>query len=343
MWSTRLFVEALRGIQVVEAEADSARGSGRVAAVIAVPVEAQELDLDRRYEGVRFIKWSKASSSGRAFLCGSTILGHAFNRPGAKKCFERVLSTVLPDPTPGDVTIHVTIEVSRRSVVKQIQKHLMSGPIHQDRPPPIIAIWVWSSSNLVKSMAISSAAISGVVYRTPIQIDLHRRKPRNSRPTNRLSQDRRSRRNQLDRSPRGEEEEGTGLEDRVDLAPAWTEQQLGSAYHTKQLHAGLAQDAMIRILRSNLIGEVKGPVSEPTVRSNKLDAVKSTLRLLDEPGIVAGAFEADDPFELSLETIKSALKTLFNRLNHWSVKLARSRRSKDLQHARRSGSRRVGN
>ncbi|KAF1780987.1 hypothetical protein GQ600_17756 [Phytophthora cactorum] len=73
-------------------------------------------------------------------------------------------------------------------------------------------------------------------------------------------------------------------------------------------------DAMIRILRSNLIGEVKGPVSEPTVRSNKLDAVKSTLRLLDEPGIVAGAFEADDPFELSLETIKSALKTLFNRL-----------------------------
>ncbi|KAG3099266.1 hypothetical protein PI125_g15069 [Phytophthora idaei] len=30
--------------------------------------------------------------------------------PGAKKCFERVLSTVLPDPTPGDVTIHVTIE-----------------------------------------------------------------------------------------------------------------------------------------------------------------------------------------------------------------------------------------
>ncbi|KAG2914574.1 hypothetical protein PC119_g24564 [Phytophthora cactorum] len=28
-----------------------------------------------------------------------------FAAPGAKSCFERVLSTVLPDPTPGDVNI----------------------------------------------------------------------------------------------------------------------------------------------------------------------------------------------------------------------------------------------
>ncbi|KAG4038870.1 hypothetical protein PC123_g25573 [Phytophthora cactorum] len=36
-----------------------------------------------------------------------------FTAPGAKTCFERVLSKVLPDPTPDDVVIHVTIESLR--------------------------------------------------------------------------------------------------------------------------------------------------------------------------------------------------------------------------------------
>ncbi|KAG6942765.1 hypothetical protein JG687_00018873 [Phytophthora cactorum] len=36
-----------------------------------------------------------------------------FTAPGAKSCFERVLSRVLPDPTPGDVVIRVTIESLR--------------------------------------------------------------------------------------------------------------------------------------------------------------------------------------------------------------------------------------
>ncbi|KAF1777708.1 hypothetical protein GQ600_217 [Phytophthora cactorum] len=36
-----------------------------------------------------------------------------FTAPGAKSCFERVLRKVLPDPTPGDVVIHVTIESLR--------------------------------------------------------------------------------------------------------------------------------------------------------------------------------------------------------------------------------------
>ncbi|KAF1777549.1 hypothetical protein GQ600_10513 [Phytophthora cactorum] len=44
---------------------------------------------------------------------GSTILRHAFTAPGAKSCFERVLSTIVPDPTPGDVAIHVMIESLR--------------------------------------------------------------------------------------------------------------------------------------------------------------------------------------------------------------------------------------
>ncbi|KAG3058886.1 hypothetical protein PI124_g23125 [Phytophthora idaei] len=55
-----------------------------------------------------------------------------FTAPGAKSCFERVLSTVLPDRTPGDVVLHVTIEGLRAffdyedpSHPWQIMRHLL--------------------------------------------------------------------------------------------------------------------------------------------------------------------------------------------------------------------------
>ncbi|KAG6942440.1 hypothetical protein JG688_00018117, partial [Phytophthora aleatoria] len=55
-----------------------------------------------------------------------------FTTPGDKSCFGRVLSTVLPDRTPGDVVLHVTIEGLRAffdyedpSHPRQIMRHLL--------------------------------------------------------------------------------------------------------------------------------------------------------------------------------------------------------------------------
>ncbi|KAG6943867.1 hypothetical protein JG687_00018187, partial [Phytophthora cactorum] len=47
-------------------------------------------------------------------------LDMSFTAPGAKSCFERVFSRVLPDPTPGDVVIRVTIERLRASSTARI-------------------------------------------------------------------------------------------------------------------------------------------------------------------------------------------------------------------------------
>ncbi|KAG2766465.1 hypothetical protein Pcac1_g21977 [Phytophthora cactorum] len=47
-----------------------------------------------------------------------------FTAPGVKRCFERVLSTILPDPTPGDVVIHVTIEHLRAFFANEDPNHL---------------------------------------------------------------------------------------------------------------------------------------------------------------------------------------------------------------------------
>ncbi|ETP32715.1 hypothetical protein F442_18644 [Phytophthora nicotianae P10297] len=104
------------------------------------------------------------------------------------------------------------------------------------------------------------------------------------------------------------------VDDRIDLTSAWTNEQLENVYHKKQLHAFLAKDAVMRILRPKLLGDLKGPVSEPALRSNKLDNVKATSHLFKESGIVAGAFEANDLFDLSEEVIKAVPKTLFELL-----------------------------
>ncbi|ETM97151.1 hypothetical protein PPTG_20493 [Phytophthora nicotianae INRA-310] len=70
------------------------------------------------------------------------------------------------------------------------------------------------------------------------------------------------------------------VDDRIDLTSAWTNEQLESVYHKKQLHAFLAEDAVMRILRPKLLGDLKGPVSEPALRSNKLDNVKATEEVI---------------------------------------------------------------
>ncbi|KAG6945536.1 hypothetical protein JG687_00017234, partial [Phytophthora cactorum] len=48
--------------------------------------------------------------------------------PGAKRCFERVLSKVLPGPTPGDVVIHVTIEILRAFFDYENPNHPLTFP-----------------------------------------------------------------------------------------------------------------------------------------------------------------------------------------------------------------------
>ncbi|KAF1774033.1 hypothetical protein GQ600_17950 [Phytophthora cactorum] len=52
----------------------------------------------------------------RAFHVGPTILGHVIHCSWAKSCFERVLSRVLPEPTPGHFELSVTGQRSTRTL-----------------------------------------------------------------------------------------------------------------------------------------------------------------------------------------------------------------------------------
>jgi hypothetical protein len=76
----------------------------------------------------------------------------------------------------------------------------------------------------------------------------------------------------------------------------------------------LHDNPVLRIMQLELIGSLTGPVQAPLSTTNKLDAVMDLLRLLEEAGFTAGAFDADDLFRLELDAIQITAAALFDLL-----------------------------
>ncbi|GMF56554.1 unnamed protein product [Phytophthora fragariaefolia] len=100
-------------------------------------------------------------------------------------------------------------------------------------------------------------------------------------------------------------------EDHGDLM---SEDQLTKAYYKKELHTFLINDAVMRVLRPKILGELQGPVSPPAAGSTKLSATKALMRLIKETGIIAESFEAEALFDLKLSEIKPSVQSLFELL-----------------------------
>ncbi|KAE8970585.1 hypothetical protein PR003_g27684 [Phytophthora rubi] len=62
----------------------------------------------------------------------------------------------------------------------------------------------------------------------------------------------------------------------------------------------------MQILRLKQIGELKGPVAALVMTDNKLDAVKDLMGLLKVTGLIVGAFDANDLFDLDVKIIQSS-------------------------------------
>ncbi|GMF58119.1 unnamed protein product [Phytophthora fragariaefolia] len=101
-------------------------------------------------------------------------------------------------------------------------------------------------------------------------------------------------------------------EDRSDLM---SDDQLTKAYYKKELHTFLINDAVMRVLRPKILGELEGPVSPPVAGSTKQSATKALMRLLKETGIIAESFETEALFDLKLSEIKQSVQSLFELLS----------------------------
>ncbi|GMF47857.1 unnamed protein product [Phytophthora fragariaefolia] len=100
-------------------------------------------------------------------------------------------------------------------------------------------------------------------------------------------------------------------DDRGDLM---SDDPLTKDYYKKELHTFLINDAVIRVLRPKIIGELQGLVSPPAAGSTKLSATKALMRLLKETGIIAESFEAEALFDLKFSEIKQSVQSLFELL-----------------------------
>ncbi|KAG3123460.1 hypothetical protein PI126_g23700 [Phytophthora idaei] len=103
-------------------------------------------------------------------------------------------------------------------------------------------------------------------------------------------------------------------EDHARSRSSWPDKALEFVYRHQALRDFLYQDPVMRILQSKQIEDPQRPERAPMQTSNKLTAVKDLLRLLTDAGIVAGAFDAEDLFELDLDLIQSMTRDLFNKI-----------------------------
>ncbi|OWY92415.1 hypothetical protein PHMEG_00038599 [Phytophthora megakarya] len=94
----------------------------------------------------------------------------------------------------------------------------------------------------------------------------------------------------------------------------WSEKDLKSTYHRKELRDFVDQDPVMRILKLKRFSDPKDPVTGPVTRANKLDATMELIRLVREAGMIPGSFDADTLFDLDLDVIQATSRDLFQKL-----------------------------
>ncbi|OWY98117.1 hypothetical protein PHMEG_00031200, partial [Phytophthora megakarya] len=86
------------------------------------------------------------------------------------------------------------------------------------------------------------------------------------------------------------------------------------AYYWKILSETLLHDPVLAIIQTRQIIDLTGPISKPNTSTDRLNAVKILLDLLQEAGLVAGEFDPDSLFKMELGAIPEATQDLFDSL-----------------------------
>ena len=95
---------------------------------------------------------------------------------------------------------------------------------------------------------------------------------------------------------------------------SWQLDQLAQGYHWKALKNLLSSNPVLQILKPNLIGEIQGPISPPTVTTNPLDGINAIIQLLHDVKFVAGVFDANKMMECDQDQVTHACRSLYNKL-----------------------------
>ncbi|OWZ02247.1 LOW QUALITY PROTEIN: hypothetical protein PHMEG_00026225 [Phytophthora megakarya] len=113
-------------------------------------------------------------------------------------------------------------------------------------------------------------------------------------------------------------------EDEDHPGSGWSEEDLKSTYHLKELRDFVDQDLVMRILKLKRFSDPKEPVTAPGTMANKLDATMELIRLVREAGMIPGSFDADTLFDLDLKVIQATSRDLFQKLRILDGKVPQS-------------------
>ncbi|OWZ12526.1 hypothetical protein PHMEG_00014295 [Phytophthora megakarya] len=103
-------------------------------------------------------------------------------------------------------------------------------------------------------------------------------------------------------------------EDEDHPGSGWSEEDLKSMYHRKELRDFIDQGPVMRTLKLKRIADPKDPVTAPATPANRFDAVMELIRPLKEAGMIPGSFDADTLFDLDLDVIQTTSSDLFQKL-----------------------------
>ncbi|OWZ21953.1 hypothetical protein PHMEG_0003408 [Phytophthora megakarya] len=103
---------------------------------------------------------------------------------------------------------------------------------------------------------------------------------------------------------------------------------IDQAYYWKILSETMLHDPVLAIIQVPHIGDLTGLISKPNTSTDRLNAVKIMLDLLQESGLVAGEFVLDSLFEMELGAIQVATLVLYELL-----KIIRETRVKEVKSA----------
>ena len=95
----------------------------------------------------------------------------------------------------------------------------------------------------------------------------------------------------------------------------WKMDQLEWGYHWKELNKLLASDPVLMILKPELIGSLRGPISAPIATANQLEAIRRLTTILQDDGFAAGAFDAQELLECDSNQVIHASRSLFAKLS----------------------------
>ncbi|OWZ05639.1 hypothetical protein PHMEG_00022233 [Phytophthora megakarya] len=94
----------------------------------------------------------------------------------------------------------------------------------------------------------------------------------------------------------------------------WSEEDLKSVYHHKELRDFVDQDPVMRILKLKQIANPKDLMTAPTTLANRFDATTELIRLLKEAAMVPVSFDADALFDLDLDMIQTTSRDVLRKL-----------------------------